>query len=85
MDREPWTTDYGLCLCLLSRSEELTLTGGEGGAPGVSSHTHHQRISHQSVAFITLKLYSTPSVQVVLLHFAIEYLFGAYTASSCWK
>ncbi len=61
----------------------LTLAGGESGPPGVAPHTHHQRISHQAVAFITLELQGPSRVQVVFLYFAVQHLFWAVTAFGC--
>lgn len=60
----------------------LTLAGGEGGAPGVGAHTHHQRLSHQPVAFITLELHSAPGVQVVFQHFTVKHLLQAVATSA---
>lgn len=59
----------------------LTLAGGESGAPGVAPYAHHQRISHQVVAVVTLELQSMPSVQAEFLHFTVQHLFGADAAS----
>lgn len=63
----------------------LTLAGGESGAPGVAPYAHHQRISHQVVAVVTLELQSMPSVQAEFLHFTVQHLFGADAASDHWQ
>lgn len=63
----------------------LTLAGGESGAPGVAPYAHHQRISHQVVAVVTLELQSMPSVQAEFLHFTVQHLFGADAATDHWQ
>ena len=65
-----------VCVCVC-----LTLAAGEGGAPGVAPHAHHQTISHQVVALITQELHSAPGAQAVLLHFAVRHLSRADAAS----
>lgn len=60
----------------------LTLAGGESGAPGIAPHTHHQRVSHQAEAFITLEPQSAARVQVVLLDFTVQHMFRADAAFS---
>lgn len=55
-------------------TEILTLADGEVGAPGVATHTHHQRLPIQAVAFIALELDGACGVQVVLQHPAMWYL-----------
>lgn len=66
----------------LLRAPSLTLASGEGSAPGVSPDTHHQRFSHQVVALVALDLHSAPGGQAVLLHLAVQHLFGGVAASS---
>lgn len=62
----------------------LTLTCGECGAPDAAPHAHHQRISHQVVAFVALELHSASCVQVVFLQFTIQYLFRGVAAFGHW-
>ena len=60
----------------------LTLASGEGSTPAVSPDAHHQRFSDQIVAFVALDLHGAPGVQVVLLHPAVQHLFGCVAASN---
>lgn len=62
----------------------LTLAGGEKGAPRIAPNTHHQRVSDQVVALITLELQSASCVQVVFLHFAVQDVFWAVAAFHRW-